>query len=358
MDKSSFWNLYLSDPADDVRLDEGLAQCRKAFAEHRSIISQMIGRFHPHAVAVLGAGYLSDLPLSDLFALTDKLYLVDWIEGAGKIGLSRSIVNRTDNGFNCLFCKVCTGHRYCRNFTGEFQKEGVCSAFELIEQPAVTCGKYEPADNPVFVRGDVTAGVASRFAAAMEKLVAACLTPKDAFIKAIKCVDNIKRGTLPLADSSIDLATSSMVVSQFDAEPYAFFALLLRERFGQAEIMKHEAKLRPLMEQLRTRLFVMQVETHIRELYRILKKDGGSRAYLAMELFRAYPEGRSEYFLVQDIAKALEVVDKYFSFQLDDLLGGRILSKMELGDGISVNQNYVLIPKPAPARPPHIGCPH
>jgi hypothetical protein len=352
MDKSSFWDTYLSCPPDDQRLNGGLALCRRAFTEHRAIISRMIGRFHPRSIAVLGSGYLSDIPLSDLIAHTNKVYLVDWIEGGARIGLSRSIVSGKDNHFDCLFCQVRTGRKYCRNYIGECHEKGVCSAFKLVEQPALTCGNYDPADDPVFIRADITGGVASRFAEAVEKIVAAAHTPKEALIKAIKRINSIKYNNIPLMDDSIDLVTSSMVVSQFDAEPYAFFAQLLMKRFGFDELRKHEAKLKPLVEQLRTRLFVMQVDAHVRELYRILKKDGSARAYLSSELLRSYPGGEEQYFLVQDVVKALEVVDRYFAFELDELLGDQLLSKVALGDGVSVNQNYVLVPKANPAPPP------
>ena len=346
MDKSPFWHSYLSHPVDGEHLNEGLGHCRRAFADHRAIIARMIDKFRPDTIAVLGSGYLTDIPVADLIDDNKKLYLFDWIEGTARIGLSRSIVSRNEQGHNCLFCKVRTGNRYCRNYTGEFYQEGVCTAFELIEEPAVTCSNYDPADEPVFIRADITGGVASGFAAASDKMVASCRTPKQAFLKLLNAIDNIKFGPIPMGEDSIDLVTSSMVLSQFDAEPYAYFSHLLLERFGRDEIMKHEAKLGPLMEKLRSRLFILQVEAHVRELHRILKKDGKARAYVSAELFRSNPMGDVEqYFLVQDMPIALEIIGRYFSFEFGPLLEDMILRKSELGDGVSINQNYILIPK-------------
>jgi hypothetical protein len=98
------------------------------------------------------------------------------------------------------------------------------------------------------------------------------------------------------------------------------------------------------MEKLRTRLFTLQAEIHVREMHRIVKKDGKARVYLSAELFRSYP-GSDNYFLVQDMSIALQTLNNYFCFKFDECLGGKALSKSELGQGVSINQCYYLVPK-------------
>lgn len=61
---------------------------------------------------------------------------------------------------------------------------------------------------------------------------------------------------------------SSMVVSQFDHEPYAFFSKLVTLQFGSC-LWAEEEQLRPLMEKLRSELFRLQVEGHVREIHRL-----------------------------------------------------------------------------------------
>ncbi len=178
----------------------------------------------------------------------------------------------------------------------------------------------------------------------MEGAITTCNTAKQAFIKAITIAEKSKYTAMAIESNSIELVTSSMVLSQFDVEPYTFFANLLENKFGRTEILKFESKLQPLMELLRTKLFTSQVESHIKEMYRILKKDGRPRAYLSAELFRSFSDGKL-FFLVQDMPKAMEIIGKYFFYVFGDDLGVNTLNKSKIGDGISVNQCYVLTPK-------------
>ena len=98
------------------------------------------------------------------------------------------------------------------------------------------------------------------------------------------------------------------------------------------------------MEKLRTKLFTYQVESHFKEIHRIVKKDNNPRIYFSAELFRSFKDGNT-YFLVQDMPKALEIIGKNFFFDFNENLNDKILRKTELGEGISINQCYALIPK-------------
>ncbi len=321
-----------------------LCPCEKAFAAHKEILSKMIAMLRPGTVAILGAGYLNDIPLDDLVEENRKVYLVDWIENVTKIGVSRAIIQRNGDCHSCLFCKKGVGEKYCRNFTGIFAEDALCTSFEPLEEPFVTCKNYEPADEPAFIKADITGGVSRSFSAKIEKSIVSCKTPKEAFLKAISAADEIKYQAIPIEDDSIDLVTSSMVLSQFDFEPYTYFSGLLLECFGLEELAKHETRLMPLMEKLRTKLFTLQVESHIKEIYRIVKKDKRPRVYISAELFRSFPD-KEQYFLVQDMPKALEMIGKCFFFEFGDVLEDKAFRKSSLGDGISINQNYILVPK-------------
>ncbi|WP_455221197.1 hypothetical protein [Kaarinaea lacus] len=346
MDKSYFWNTYIIRDMEQSVSRANFCACEQAFAEHKQNIANLVHLLAPESIAILGAGYLNDIPFDDLVEEGRNIYLVDWLDSAPRIGVSRALLSEVEEDhYNCLFCKVSAGSAFCKNFTGEFIGDGVCTAFEPVEQPFLTCKQYEPASEPRYVKADITGGVARSFASKIEKQIKSCKTAKDAFIKAIACADRYHYSPIPVEDNAMDLVTSSMVLSQFDYEPYTYFATLLEQRFAREQLEKHESKLLPLMEKLRSRLFALQVEIHTREMHRIVKKDGKARVYLSAELFRSYPDS-DKYFLVQDMAVALETLDKYFFFSFDELSGDNILRKSKLGEGVSINQCYCLIPKP------------
>lgn len=343
MEKLAFWDRYLISRASHLELKEKYCLYQNTFADHKKCISRLIESIKPSSVAILGSGCLIDIPLADLVAKKRKIYLVDWIKDVSKMGVYNSIIVKKEGNFSCLFCLKDSGEEYCKNFTGVIAENDVCTRFEPIENPFCSCANYDPAVNPSFLKADITGGVSRNFAEKTEKYILACKTPKSAFLKAIAIVDQYKYKPMPIPNNSIDLVTSSMVISQFDVEPYKYFSFLLEKRFGRSELVKYAAKLMPLMEKLRTKLFCLQVESHIKEIYRILKKNKKSRAYFSAELFRSHSDSDS-YFLVQDMPKAIEVIGKYFYFEFDNTLGENILKKAELFDGGSINLSYVLIP--------------
>ena len=345
MNKSAFWDSYLSVDAGKQIVNETLCLCEAAFASHRVNISRLVKSLNPSSIAILGSGYLNDIPLYDLLEKDRKVYLVDWIENVSKVGVSKNIICRSgDDHTECLFCSKSTGERYCKNYTGELLRDGVCTGYEPVMEPFDTCRNYEPADVPYFIKADITGGVARSFCEKIERMIDACDTVKQAFIKACAIAEQSRYRVMEIASDSIELVTSSMVLSQFDVEPYAYFMHILENEFGRNGILKYEKKLLPLMEKLRTRLFINQVESHIKEMYRILIKDGRSRAYLSAELFRSFSDGK-RFFLVQDMSRTLEIIGRYFYYEIDDDTAINTLKKSKLGDGVSVNQCYVLAPR-------------
>jgi hypothetical protein len=343
--KSTFWTNYLSRSSNNKNLELRLCLCEKAFADHKENVSQMIRNLSPSSIAILGAGFLNDIPLDDLIEDNRKVLLVDWIENVAKIGVSRSIICRsTLDRPSCLFCVKGTGHEYCKNYTDELLAENVCTNYEAVKTPFETCINYAPAKEPNFIKADITGGVGRSFAKKIEKALPSCKTAKAAFLKAISLTEKTQYKPIPVEDSSIDLVTSSMVISQFDIEPYTYFSTQLEKKFGRNDLIKHEAKLLPLMEELRTKLFTLQVGGHVKEMHRIVKKDNKARIYLSAELFRSFPD-RKHFFLVKDMPKAMELIGHYFFYEFGDLIDGEILRKTEIGEGVSINQSYTLVAK-------------
>ena len=346
MQTSLSWSKYLDAKVDELTTYISQQQCYRASHHQRQMLSELVARLAPRSVACLGAGYLNDIPLDALLTHERDITLVDWIHGISRQGLAGKIIYQQNDEYDCLFCRNCIGARYCKNFTDQRLDDGVCSAFVPVIDHGVSCKNFEPHDQPNFVTADITAGYGSHFAQTMEKRISHCKTPKEAFVKAIKLCD---QGTghyqpIPLADDSIDLLTSSLVVSQFEMEPYGYFSVLLEQYYGRDKLMSLESILAPLMEQLRTRLFVNQIRHHVKELYRLVKKDGQGRVYFSVELFRcnAYDDG---YFLVQDMPKALDVLGEYFLFDFVIMQEPSVLHRADIDDGTSIFQNYLLIPK-------------
>lgn len=349
MKKPQLWTQYLDADVNSQACNSSRRQCQSAMVRQRELIARITEQRRPETIACLGSGYLNDIPIQKLFEGGKDVALVDWIDGVSREGVAGSIISNQDGRYHCLFCDKCIGALYCSNFTNEIIDEGVCSAFEPVKGEhgeTVTCGNYEPGLQPNFVAGDVTAGYSSGFSEAVEHKINKCKSPKEAFIKAIKTCDQVagKHQHIPLAADSIEFLTSSMVVSQFDVEPYNFFAFLLERTYGRAKIQSLEKTLTPLMEKLRTKLFVDQVKHHVAEMFRLVKKDGTGRIYFSVELFRLNPDGKF-YFLVQDMHEVLDIIGRYFWFDFELLPESDVLHRSQMGDGISVIQNYILSPR-------------
>jgi len=344
--KTIAWAQYLETKVNQQSYAISMAQCRDALAGQREMIGHLVNVLGSRSIVCLGAGFLNDLPVSMLFSPETRVTLVDWIDGISQEGLANQIIHKLNDQYHCLFCDKNIGKLYCKSFTNELLSEGVCTAFMPVDEPNLTCQSYQSNIEPKFLRCDITAGYGHQFAETIQKKMRNCKTPKEAFITAIRLCNRLesKIKPIPLDDDSIDLVTSSMVLSQFDNEPYSFFALLLEQHFGRAQVLAHEDILRPLMEQLRTKLFLEQVRRHLREIYRMVRKDGPGRVYLSVELFRSSAlDGL--YFLVQDIPKAMDVINEYFLFDLEKIPEKKIFNSVEIDCETSIIQNYVLVPR-------------
>jgi hypothetical protein len=138
-----------------------------------------------------------------------------------------------------------------------------------------------------------------------------------------------------------------MVISQFDQGPYAYFSGLLESRFGRERVLADFENLTPLMEELRSRLFIVQVEAHARELHRALDKDRGI-ADVSVELFRTLHDS-DRFFLVNQIPTAFEILGRSYYFHFEDISPEASLRCTHIGSGRSILLCSVL--KPIRVRP-------
>ncbi len=321
-------------------------QCEGGFAAARTCIERLLIQLKPGRVACLGSGSLNDIPMETLFGTADEIYLIDWVPNVSFEGVKQQIIEAAPAA-RCLFCGCQRPERLCRSFSGvRSDVDLVCKSFCPLEGPSLQCDNYVPGVEPHFVQADVTSGRASRFGRRMEKVVRRSDTPKEAFGRALRESLNCANlhDEMPLKNNAFDFITSSLVASQFDTEPYTFFARLLEDKFGRKELLARQHVLAPMMEDLRTALFQMQIEGHAAEMHRLLDKERG-RAYLSVEFFRTLPSGR-DFFLVHETPRLLEALGRYFFFDFDALPPEEGARKHAMGSGTSVIQSFVLTPKP------------
>lgn len=344
------WHTYIKTPVD-ARLGQAYnAFCQEMFDDQRRIIHHLIDTYQPKRIACMGSGYLNDIPIKVLFTARRETYLIDWIDNISREGVKNRIISYKNGNHECLFCHHHLADKYCSNYSGVLSEEDqTCQAFSLVDEPVFACTNYKPGSLPNYVSHDVTNGHATNFAKRAEKIVSNSRTPKEAFVKAINLCRKSPHSInpIPIESDSIDLVTSSMVVSQFDNEPYVYFSKLLARQFGRQQLEKHQEKLVPLMEELRTLLFSLQVQGHVSELYRLVNKYNG-KIYFSVELFRSLLQ-KPGHFLVQGIPTVLDILRKYFYFEFDAIPPESALRSSSAGQGTSIIQNHVLTPKEVPA---------
>ena len=134
-----------------------------------------------------------------------------------------------------------------------------------------------------------------------------------------------------------------MVASQFDFEPFTFFVRNLQRHFGQEALDRNYDMIKALAATLRNNLLTAQVEAHCREIVRLLKP--GGRVYFSIETLHRDPPD-DFWFYAEMTCKVMEIVAKYFLFDLDTLPEIAILARTAMVEGgASVVYSYLLLPK-------------
>ena len=335
------WEDYISTPAARAQSRRCRALCGGAFEPLRDILARVIGSVAPRSVACLGAGVLNDIPFRHLVRETVELHLVDWLPGVIETGLAQSIVERDAAGRpECAFCVLGKpdARAFCRGFTRP--RGRVCDSFEEGGGPQPTCKAYERGDWPRVLCQDVTGGYASAFARDAVASARAAGTWRQSLKRASAASKTARRQRTPIdiADGSIDLVTSSMVMSQFYHEPYEYFSHQLAARLGPPGT-QDERRLTESFETLRSELASRQIEGHLDEVARIMAHNG--RFFAAFELFhRRAPDGG--WFLVRPMHEALRLLDQRFDFDFDLIPPGDSTVKLQIGGSPSVVHVVVL----------------
>lgn len=345
------WEEYIqADLPDDV-VESCRSTCASVFQHQKETIKDLASQLKPHTVACLGSGCLNDIPIFDLYKSAKRVYLVDWLPGISEKSLNLSLIEVNNSGFSCEICRLaCDKTSICTSYTDtNSDDQQTCAQFVLQKDDSsnsLQCRNFAPGEALSFQTGDVTAARASQFAKSLPRLIELSTTPQECLKIVNDELLNFSKTNdyLPIQEGSIDLVTSSMVISQFDHEPFDFFTKNLIEKFGFAKLKRCREEMIPLSESFRNNLFSLQLDGHMKQLRRLVRPKTG-RVFLSVELFRTLPNS-PEYFLAKEISNGLELVSNYFSFDFNILPWNKVLHQVDTGDGgSSIIQSYVLTPK-------------
>lgn len=323
-------------------------RCGRAFENQRDCIRRIFETTRPKVVACLGAGVLNDLPYRAFVESGATIHLVDWLPGVVESGVAHSIIRHTGSDPpQCVYC-LCPEadvRAYCRNYRkSRTSAQGVCKRFVPDTREPLTCLAFQKGDLPFIYRQDVTGGYASAFGRGVCGEVRTVTSWRQAFRRAGALANRVKRQrtTMDIPDASVDLVTSSMVVSQFEHEPYEYFSKQAAAVLGPPS-PGEKNRLRPAMEALRSTLLANQIERHLDEIERILAP--GGHCFMAFEMFHV-EEGTGRWFLVREMHGALAAIARRFDFNFDILPHSDSVALFETPGGRSVVQRFVLEPRP------------
>lgn len=302
----------------------------------------------PAVIACLGAGPLNDIPFDFLVDRQATIHPVDWMQGSIDFGLARSIIERPSAGnVACIFCSLSAGtpERYCRNYRRPVKAgQAVCQAYAVDVASGGTCASYRRGNLPHVHYQDVTGGYASAFGTALGDALDGVTSWRQAFRRAISLARRMKkrRDSLDITDHSVDLIISSLLVSQFEFEPYDYFSRQVTSLIGPPS-EREEKQLRHLLEALKQELVTNQVIGHCDEIARILAPDG--RCFMAFEMFHREHRGE-RWFLVKEMHRVLGLIADRFAFDFDSDPQPETQTLFEGTTGRSIIQHFLLSPKP------------
>jgi len=313
----------------------------------RADLEELYAALRPQNVACLFAESLADVPVDTMLRGGSEVTIVDWMPTRPRAALASTLVKGdASSGYACLACEG-AGHRLCGSFTPPPEPtDKVCPSFVVLSGSPPQCARYVQSELPRVVLADGSLGRAACFATRAEEIVAKAGKEEDAFegalAEAARCASVDRR--VDVANDSIDLAISLLAPARLAAEPLGHFDELMVRRFGPSRGRRRER----LAAQLRSSLSRMQLLGHLRELHRVLKKDGG-RAYFATEPFRAGPA--EAWSLPMEIPLTFEVARHYFDFDFSLLGPARFLRVVGAAGLPTMLQAAVLAPRSAVGEP-------
>lgn len=338
------WDEYLKVSNACDAFHECCRRCRPALEQHRRNIQYAVEVTRPKTVACLGAGALNDIPYELMVQSGASIHLVDWVPGSIDAGIDLSIIQTGDDGKpRCIYCNpaIDCAQTYCRHYEQPSTSTStVCRNFVPTPGPPLRCAAFEKGDQPSVHYEDVTAGYATEFGREILAELHHVRSWKQAFARALALANRIgrHRTRTTIADSSVQLVTSSMVVSQFDHEPYEYFAQRAADMLGPPTAAE-ERQLLPAMEALHEVLLRRQVEQHCDEIRRILEP--GGYCYMSFEMFHVVPAA-AQWFLVEGMPRALEIVGRHFLFNFDIIPQHQPMTRFQTGDTPSLVFSFML----------------
>ena len=337
------WKAYLSVSENAAHHCAGDESLRRAYGPLRETIRGVVEAARPKTVACLGAGVLNDIPYRALVQSEATLHLVDWLPDLIETGIAHGIIRTGDDDrTECIYCGLDDdrARAYCEHFERSSPSADVCRHFTRGPKGEVLCTAFKRGAEPKIHGEDATAGYASAFATALAEELPQATSWKQAFGAANAVSRRIRRhrDSLDIDDHSVDLVTSSMVLSQFEHQPYNYFAEQASTLLGRPS-PRDERKLDGAMKALRTTLVTNQVVRHCQEIERILAP--GGRCFMAFELFH-YNRERECWFLVGEMHQALAIVAERFEFDFDLLPDTNLALKFEPADKSSLVYAFVL----------------
>jgi hypothetical protein len=351
------WENYISSASNRAALQGYRAQSGAAFRPLRRILANVAKRCEPTSVACLGAGVLNDIPFDELVLSGAAIHLVDWVPGVVDTGIGQSVL--IDRGIDaddnddaaddaCVFCALGASRaaRWCGRFDGARpDSPGICGSFAPFDDDARGCRSYERSDLPNVHYQDVTGGYATAFGHAALEASEASNSWKQALGIATAAAKRVRtsREKIDIADGSIDLVTSSMLLSQFEHEPYNYFSRQVAARLGPPSA-RDERRLQRTLTKLKDDLLFNQIDAHCEEVARILAPDG--RFFVAFELFHYDPENKS-WFMVPEMHAALGRLAHHFEFDYEALSPEESVVTFDLDGSSSVVQNFLMSHKQA-----------
>ncbi len=346
---ATMWGQYLSVPGAGQAYRELHTRCRAGYAPVRAVLRRVVEKTAPSMVACLGAGVLNDIPYRKLLQSGAVIHLVDWLPGVIESGIAQSIITRDADGApRCEYCVLGNGDAalFCRQYhKAADAPDRVCDRYEPGDGDPATCRAFELGERPFVHCRDVTGGYAESFGAGVDRALEQVETWKQAFRQATALLKKIRhhRTSLDIPDGSVDLVTSSMVVSQFEHEPYGYFSKRAADRLGRPDA-KQQKRLQGTMETLRDQLLTDQVDYHCDEIERMLAP--GGVCFMAFELFHYDPDTH-RWFLIDPMQETLSRLGRRFDFDFDLLPAAESMVQASPRDEPSVIQFFALRPKGA-----------
>ena len=336
------WQEYLRVP--NAGRDYG--QCQRlrgsAFAPLRECLRRVVSAMRPKSVACLGAGVLNDIPYWTLVHGGAGLYFVDWFPGIVESGIARSLIRREgENAPRCVYCAL--GNQmsgdYCRRYVADDSRL-VCKHYESAADDPPNCAAFERGSEPRILQQDVMAGYATAFGTAVPAILDDARSWRQALRRASDLAKRAEAGrtNLDIADGAIDLVVSSLVISQFESEPYGYFSKQAAELLGPPS-PGEKNRLQGPLENLRSHLLRTQIDRHFDEIDRILAPAG--RCFLSFET--SHFDGRDDqWFLVNEMLAALGILGRRYDFDFDFLAPREMVVQYQGTGGSSVVYAFLL----------------